>query len=83
MPSELTPEQRMNELFSETGESESSQPVQTDETNEQIEYVYITPTGTRYHKSTCRYGENYPKSVKIPKSDAEKNYIPCKTCNPD
>lgn len=44
--------------------------------------VYITKTGEKYHRSTCRY--LYKSSISISLSDAlQKNYTACKVCKPN
>lgn len=42
--------------------------------------VYVTRTGTKYHRDGCRY----LRSTKIPISltDARQQYSPCSVCNP-
>lgn len=42
--------------------------------------VYITRTGTRYHREGCRYLRQ--SSIPISLSNARKNYLPCKVCRP-
>ncbi len=69
-----------NNLYSgETACQEYSQPVFSEE--EQITTVYITATGSKYHKEDCRY-LTYSK-IKVSLKDAqEAYYIPCSVCNP-
>ncbi len=45
-----------------------------------VTYVYITETGSKYHRANCRYLWN--SKIKISKSSAKKNYTPCSVCNP-
>lgn len=43
--------------------------------------VYITKTGKKYHRGTCRYLSN--SKIKTTKSKArELNYTACKVCKP-
>lgn len=49
--------------------------------SEQTETVYITPTGTKFHRESCRYVQN-KNCTSLLRSEAEKNYEPCKACNP-
>ena len=43
--------------------------------------VYVTRTGKKYHRSSCRYAANAVKSM--PRSEAEAlGYEACKVCNP-
>ena len=43
-------------------------------------YVYVTKSGEKYHRGTCRYAEN---AEAITLSDAiDKGYTPCSVCNP-
>ncbi len=42
-------------------------------------FVYITPSGERYHRATCAYAE---EGIMITKEEAAKLYTPCKICKP-
>jgi phosphatidylserine/phosphatidylglycerophosphate/cardiolipin synthase-like enzyme len=43
--------------------------------------VYITKTGTKFHRAGCRYLAR--SSIPISRKDAEaRGYAPCKVCNP-
>lgn len=42
--------------------------------------VYITRTGSKYHRSECRYLRQ--SKIAISLSEAKKNYDPCSVCNP-
>ena len=55
-------------------------PVPITETVEEL--VYVTKTGTRYHKADCRYVRNNKTSKSITAEEAKTDYIPCKVCNP-
>jgi hypothetical protein len=42
---------------------------------------YITKSGTRYHRDSCKYlGKS---RIRISDSDAKKFYKSCKICKPD
>ena len=43
--------------------------------------VYITKTGKTYHRETCRYAKD-KNCTALSRAEAEKNYTPCKVCNP-
>lgn len=43
--------------------------------------VYITPTGKKYHSENCRYVQDKDCTA-VSELQAEKNYEPCKVCNP-
>lgn len=62
---------------------ETSQPVvaPTTPTNTTEQAVYITETGKKYHKSTCRHLKDSCASISL--SDAlSSGYTACKVCNP-
>lgn len=42
--------------------------------------VYITKTGSKYHRGNCRYLKQ--SKIAISLEDAKKNYEPCSVCNP-
>lgn len=45
------------------------------------ETVYVTKTGTKYHKSTCRYVAK--SKIAMPKTEAQnKGYKACSVCKP-
>lgn len=43
--------------------------------------VYITPTGTKYHRDTCIYAQN-KDCAEMSKNQADKIYEACRVCNP-
>lgn len=45
------------------------------------ETVYITPSGTKYHRASCRYAKS-STALEVQRSKAEKTYSPCSVCNP-
>jgi len=42
--------------------------------------VYVTRTGTRYHRAGC--GSLSKTKIAIPLEKARKNYLPCNACHP-
>lgn len=42
--------------------------------------VYITRTGSKYHRAGCRYLNR--SCIPVSLSDAMKYYTPCSVCNP-
>ena len=50
-------------------------------TDNQIEYVYITPSGKKYHRENCFYTKG-KECTMLSKKEARKNYEPCLVCNP-
>lgn len=47
-----------------------------------MELVYVTKSGTHYHKADCRYIKNNNTATSIKADEADKRYTPCKVCNP-
>lgn len=45
------------------------------------EMVYVTASGTKYHRKNCIYVYNKECSA-LTAEQAKKNYTPCKVCNP-
>ena len=43
--------------------------------------VYITSTGNSYHRNSCIYVKNRDCTT-LERTEADKNYDPCKVCNP-
>ena len=54
--------------------------VQEDPAPQQEITVYITNTGSKYHRDTCRTLKN--SKIPISLSEAVRNYEPCGICNP-
>ena len=50
------------------------------ESKEGDETVYVTRTGTKYHRAGCRYLSK--SSIPISLKEAESRYSPCSVCNP-
>ena len=44
-------------------------------------YVYVAKTGTKYHKTSCRYVKKSKKKVTLKWAKAH-GYKACKVCNP-
>ena len=42
--------------------------------------VYVTRTGTKYHRASCRYLAK--SSIPMPLKEAKQRYTPCSVCNP-
>jgi len=49
-------------------------------TDTQTTTVYITRTGTKYHRPGCRYLRK--SKIPIPLNEAKKHYEPCSVCKP-
>lgn len=47
----------------------------------QSDIVYVTPSGTKYHRSDCRYVKNKNCST-YTRAEAEKKYSACSVCRP-
>lgn len=58
-----------------------SQPVPQTKTQTKEKTVYVTKTGKKYHKRSCRTIAN-SKVTAISESKAKKKYGRCKVCNP-
>lgn len=43
--------------------------------------VYVTKSGSRYHKKGCSHLSEPNRGIS--KEEAKKDYLPCKSCNPD
>lgn len=66
----------------QTSTFSSSQAVNTPAFVEnQIEYVYITLNGKKYHRENCFYKKG-KECTMLSKKEALKNYEPCLVCNP-
>lgn len=48
--------------------------------NKKETIVYVTETGTKYHRANCRYLWHSKISMKL--SEAKKYYEPCSVCKP-
>jgi hypothetical protein len=42
--------------------------------------VYVTRTGTKYHRGSCRYLSQ--SKIPMPLSEAKRSYDPCSVCKP-
>lgn len=50
-------------------------------TEEVVEYFYITASGSKYHKITCRYVDANDRAVTREEAQS-MGKSPCKVCNP-
>lgn len=60
---------------SQSGAYQSQQPDTTSQT------VYITKTGEKYHRGSCRYLRKSKISISLSKAKT-RGYTPCSVCNP-
>lgn len=59
-------------------------PISTAETPvavTELEFVYVTKTGSKYHRPSCWYVKN-KNCISLSVESANLNYEPCKVCNP-
>ncbi len=61
--------------------SQNTSVQNTDVLEEQDDYVYVLPTGTKYHTKDCRYVTQ--AAIAVPKDNIPDSYSPCKVCQPD
>lgn len=47
--------------------------------NDTSPLVYVTPSGTKYHKKSCTYVKNNSIAISINQAQSE-NYTPCSKC---
>lgn len=47
----------------------------------ETDIVYITTSGTKFHRKDCRYIQ-YSTLTELPRSEASMEYAPCKVCKP-
>ena len=64
---------------SESYQEQSTEPADTI-TPTSNDFVYITRTGSKYHRGSCRYLSQ--SSIKIERSEAIGNYGACSVCDP-
>lgn len=57
------------------------QPEENTISENMSDIVYITKTGKSYHRKSCRYTKDKDCTA-LSRAEAEKNYTPCKVCNP-
>ena len=48
--------------------------------DEEDDYVYVTPSGLKYHTADCRYVIG-KRCIKLHKDEASLKYSPCSVCN--
>ena len=58
-----------------------SKTIEPDSQSESNETVYVTSTGSKYHRESCRYIRS-PKTSTISLVEAKQKYGPCSVCNP-
>ena len=58
-------------------EGSDSAPIPLPDETPQIVTVYVTKTGKKYHRETCRWGK-----MPISLAEAKQGYGPCSRCNP-
>ncbi len=46
------------------------------------ETVYVTPSGTKFHRSDCRYVKSKNNLTELTRTDAVQKYTPCSVCKP-
>lgn len=82
IPRLLTPQiQQESHSYSDASEETSSPAASIVASDEEAVSVYVTRTGTKYHRADCHYisGKDVT-SYTIP--EAQKHYTPCKVCKP-
>ena len=64
-------------------ETAASSTVQESETasEDSANTVYVTRTGIRYHRKSCRYAKAYDTKA-LSREEATKTHTPCKVCKP-
>ncbi|WP_051053026.1 hypothetical protein [Fulvivirga imtechensis] len=50
-------------------------------TRTEAQTVYVTKTGSKYHKADCRYLKYSKSSIKLSEA-MERGYTPCSVCRP-
>ncbi len=74
-------EVQQQESAQQSSASTTQQPVKTTPSTEVEETtVYITNTGEKYHRGTCRHLKDSKIEKKL--SEVINNYVPCGTCKP-
>ncbi len=66
-------------LWGDTSQGEAT-PTGDTLADEDGTMVYVTRTGHRYHRATCRFLRTSRQP--LPLSEAEKKYTPCRVCHP-
>lgn len=61
--------------------SEKTSVINTVQETQADYYVYITPTGSKYHTADCSYLRG--NGIKVKLSEIEDKYTPCSVCNPN
>ena len=55
---------------------------ETENTSQTSDMVYVTCTGSKYHRENCGFVKNKNDTTSMPKEEAEKICLPCNRCNP-
>jgi hypothetical protein len=63
-----------------TGTGSKKQVQETTGTQSHSDTVYVTKTGTKYHREGCRSLRS--SAIAITLEDAKKSYEPCGICSP-
>lgn len=71
--------QETQQTTAQSGEPKQEQPVQREEFKDEERVVYITPTGEKYHKKTCRMIKGDCTEIGINDAIA-RGYTACKVC---
>lgn len=58
-----------------------SADILTEQTNELSQSVLVTPSGTKFHRSDCRYTKDKDCTT-LTRSEALADYAPCSVCKP-
>ncbi len=66
---------------SETTESKGGTKTTTEPETDYKEEVYITKTGSKYHRGNCRHLKSSKTPISLEKAKSD-GYEPCKTCKP-
>lgn len=78
-------EDKANNVYAEYLKKTSTQPTTTsissNSNSKKEKIVYITNTGTKYHKSSCSYLKQSKISISLSKA-IKRGYTPCSRCNP-
>lgn len=63
------------------GKTATQREFGVEETSPISDTVYVTPSGTKYHRADCHYTKD-KETIAISRADAEKKYAPCAVCRP-
>ena len=68
-------------LITESPSSEPANIQTTDISDNQSDIVYITRTGTKYHRADCRYTKDKDCTA-VSRQEVQGKYTPCSYCRP-